>query len=153
MDLNKTTPLIPNQTVMLVDSDSRSQRDWFRFFNNLKIAAQNFIKPPVQLPTTNTSPLVPNSNNFVLFGATAQSSNLTISADVGNPTDAQIMWFRFKDDGTPRNLTWTTGTAKSYRVIGTTLPTVTVASKTVYIQCIFNANANRWDVISVAQEV
>jgi len=153
MKLSKTSPLIPNQTVMLVDDDSRTQRDWFRFFVNLKTAALNFIKPPVTVSVTVTSPLTPDSNSYVLYGATALAGALTIAADVGNPTDAQMLWFRFKDDGTPRALTWTTGVSQGYREIGITLPVITVANKTVYIQCIYNANAARWDAISVAQEV
>lgn len=153
MELSKTSPLIPNQTVMLVDEDRRSQRDWFRFFVNLKTAAQNFIKPPILLPVSVTTTLTPNSNSYVMFGSTAQAGDLAIAADTGNPTDAQVMWFRFKDDGTPRALTWASGASKTYREIGVTLPVITVADKTVYIQCIFNATADRWDAISVAQEV
>ena len=106
----------------------------------------------VSSTTSISSPLAPNTDNFSQYCATAQSTNLTINADSGSPTDGKKLVFRFKDNGTPVNLTWTTGTSKSYRVVGVTLPTVTVASKTVYVGCIYNSADARWDAVAVAQE-
>lgn len=98
------------------------------------------------------SPLAWNSNGRSAYVLTAQDAALTINADAGSPTNIQKMIFRFKDNGTARALTWTTGTSKSFRPIGTTLPTTTVIGKTVYVGCIFNSAADRWDVVVVAQE-
>ena len=147
-------PKLPNQQVPLVEDKSTvADRLWYRYFVNMTKWMNRFIVPPVSTAASIASPLTPDSTTFVEYCATAQAGDLTIAADSASPSDGQYLTFRLKDDGTPRNLTWTTGTAKSYRVIGTVLPTVTVASKTVYIQCVFNAAANRWDVILVAQEV
>jgi len=78
---------------------------------------------------------------------------LTISADANTaPADGQRMMFRFKDNGTARALTWTTGSTNSFRVVGVTLPTTTVASKLLYVGCIYNAADSRWDAIAVGQE-
>lgn len=99
-----------------------------------------------------TSPLAWNSDSFDQYAATAQAAILTISADAGTPTNGQKMIFRFKDNGTARALTWTTGVAKGFRAVGVTLPTTTVINKTVYIGCIFNAADNRWDAVAVSQE-
>jgi hypothetical protein len=93
-----------------------------------------------------------NSDNFDQYAATAQAGILTISADIGTPTDGQKMIFRFKDNGTARALTWTTGVAKAFRAVGVTLPTTTVISKTVYVGCIYNIADSRWDAVAVAQE-
>jgi hypothetical protein len=62
------------------------------------------------------------------------------------------MMFRFKDNGTAQTLTWTTGSARAFRVVGVTLPTTTVASKLLYVGCIYNAADSRWDAIAVGQE-
>lgn len=99
-----------------------------------------------------TSPLAWNSDSFDQYAATAQAVALTISADAGTPTNGQKMIFRFKDNGTARALTWTTGVAKGFRPVGAVLPTTTVISKTVYVGCIFNAADNRWDAVAVSQE-
>lgn len=99
-----------------------------------------------------TSPLAWNSDSFDQYAATAQAVALTISADAGTPTNGQKMIFRFKDNGTARALTWTTGVAKGFRPVGAILPTTTVINKTVYIGCIFNAADNRWDAVAVSQE-
>jgi hypothetical protein len=57
--------------------------------------------------------------------------------------------FVITDNGTSRGLTWNA----IYRVIGTTLPTATVPNKTVYIGCIYNSSAVKWDVVAVATQV
>jgi len=111
------------------------------------------ITSRVSSSTSWTSPLAWNSDTFDQYQATAQNGAVTISADAGTPTDGQKMIFRIKDNGTARALTWTTGTSKSFRAVGTTLPTSTVANKTLYVGGIYNSADSRWDVIMVTQEI
>lgn len=108
--------------------------------------------PRVLLQTTASSPLVWNSNQYDEYAITALAGDLTINADAGSPVDGQKVIFRIKDDGTTRTLTWTTGSAKSFRAVGITLPTSTTVSKEVYVGCIFNLSADRWDAVALAQE-
>jgi hypothetical protein len=108
--------------------------------------------PRISSTATITSPLAWNSGSFDQYAATAQAGALTINADAGTPSDGQKMLFRFKDNGTARALTWTTGSSKSFRAVGITLPTTTVISKTLYVGCVYNSADARWDVIATAQE-
>jgi hypothetical protein len=62
------------------------------------------------------------------------------------------MIFRFLDNGTARSLNWATGATKAYRAVSVTLPTTTVANKTLYVGLIYSANDLRWDVIAVRLE-
>ncbi|MCK9320103.1 hypothetical protein, partial [Methanoculleus sp.] len=62
--------------------------------------------------------------------------------------DGDSLLIRIKDNGTARALSWNA----IYRVIGTTLPTTTVANKTIYIGCKYNSGASKWDVLAVGQE-
>jgi len=101
---------------------------------------------------TSTATLAWNSSNYDQYQLTAMAANTTVSADSGSPNNGQRIIFRFKDDGTARTLTWTTGSSKAFRAIGTTLPTTTVISKTLYVGGIYNSADDRWDVIAVAQE-
>ena len=110
------------------------------------------VTPRVSSASNITSPLAWNGDNFDQYASTAQSEALTINADAGTPTDGQKMIFRFKDNGTARALTWTTGTSKSFRAVGITLPTTTVASKTLYVGCVYNYADSRWDAIATSQE-
>jgi len=111
------------------------------------------IKPKVNSTTSVTSPLAWNSTSYDEYALTALANALTISADANTaPADGQRMMFRFKDNGTARALTWTTGSTNSFRVVGVTLPTTTVASKLLYVGCIYNAADSRWDAIAVGQE-
>jgi hypothetical protein len=111
------------------------------------------IKPKVNSTTSVASPLAWNSTSYDEYALTALANALTISADANTaPADGQRMMFRFKDNGTAQTLTWTTGSARAFRVVGVTLPTTTVASKLLYVGCIYNAADSRWDVIAVGQE-
>ena len=111
------------------------------------------ITARVNAQISTTSPWAWNSDSFDQQSFSALANALTINADAGTPTDGQKMSFRFRDNGTAQALTWTSGTAKSFRAIGFTLPTTTVASKTLYIGCIYNFIDSRWDVVAVAQEL
>ena len=119
---------------------------------NLSVALSR-VPVLVNSMSTITSPWAWNSTNFEQQCFTALANALTINADAGNPTDGQRTIFRFEDNGTARALTWTTGTAKSFRAVGITLPTTTVAGKTVYIGCLYNAFDARWDAVAVVQEL
>jgi hypothetical protein len=110
------------------------------------------ITARVNAQTTTTSPWAWNSNSFDQQSFSALANDLTINADAGTPTDGQKTILRFKDNGTARALTWTTGTSKSFRAIGVILPTVTVANKTIYVGCVYNIADSRWDVVAVAEE-
>lgn len=101
---------------------------------------------------SSTSPFAWNSQNYDQFAFTALANALTISADSGTPFDGQLVIFRFKDNGTQRALTWTTGASNGFRAIGVTLPTTTTISKTLYVGATFNSADSRWDVLAVAEE-
>lgn len=85
------------------------------------------------------------------YNITALAVNANILAPSGTAYDGQKLMIRIKDDGTTRNLTWTT-TSGGYRVIGTTLPTSTTASKTTYVGCIYNSTDTFWDVVVVTTQ-
>ena len=100
---------------------------------------------PRIITTTSTSTLTPDISVDDQFNITAQAASLTIAAPTGTPVDGNKILFRILDNGTARSLTWNA----TYTVIGVTLPTTTVANKTTYVGCVYNANNTRWDVIAV----
>ena len=110
------------------------------------------ITPRMNSQTTTTSPWAWNSDSYDIQAFTALANALTINADAGTPTDGQRAVFRFKDNGTARALTWTTGATKAFRAVGVTLPTTTVINKTVYVGCLYNDADSRWDAVAVSQE-
>jgi hypothetical protein len=110
------------------------------------------VTPRMDSQTTTTSPWAWNSDSYDVQAFTALANALTINADAGTPTNGQRTIFRFKDNGTARALTWTTGATNAFRAVGVTLPTTTVISKTVYVGCLYNLADLRWDVVAVSQE-
>jgi hypothetical protein len=102
--------------------------------------------------TTSTATLTVNSDSFDQAVLTAQAVALSVAAPTGTPVNGQKLTLRFKDNATAQTISWTT-TSGGFRVIGCTLPTTTVISKTVYIGCIYNSDDTFWDVVSVGQQI
>ena len=77
---------------------------------------------------------------------------LAVPASIANPSGSwsqgQAAVVRIKDNGTARALSF----GGNYRAVGVTLPTTTVANKTVYIAFIYNSTDTKWDVTGVGQE-
>jgi hypothetical protein len=96
--------------------------------------------------------ITPTSDTTNQYTITALGAAATFLAPSGTPIDGQKLTIRIKDNGTARALTWTTGSTGSFRVVGVTLPTTTVASKLLYVGCIYNSADSRWDAIAVGQE-
>jgi len=109
------------------------------------------INPRVS-STTSTATLTVNSDSFDQAVLTAQAVALSVAAPTGTPVNGQKLTLRFKDNATAQTISWTT-TSGGFRVIGCTLPTTTVISKTVYIGCIYNSDDTFWDVVSVGQQI
>ena len=110
--------------------------------------ANTYVAPRVTSATTATT-ITPNAGTTDQYELTALASALTIAAPTGSPVDGQKLIIRILDNGTARALTWNA----IYRIVGTTLPTTTVVSKTLYVGCIYNTvTTATWDVIAVAQQ-
>jgi hypothetical protein len=93
----------------------------------------------------------PTSGTTNQYTITALGASATIDTPTGTPIDGQKLTIRIKDNGTGRALTWTTS-AGGYRVIGTTLPTTTTASKVTYVGCVYNSQDSYWDVVAVTTQ-
>jgi hypothetical protein len=95
-----------------------------------------------------TSTLSPDIAAYDQYNLTAQAAPVTIAAPIGTPADGNRSIFRFYDNGTARAITWNA----TYTAIGVTLPASTTVGKTIYVGCIYNAAAARWDVVAVATQ-
>lgn len=92
--------------------------------------------------------ITPTAGTVNQYNVTALATPANIAAPSGTPVDGQKLIIRLKDDGTARALTWNA----IYRVIGTILPTTTVATKTTYVGCIYNVADAVWDVVAVTTQ-
>lgn len=117
--------------------------------SSTKIATTAFVqgeKASVIQAVTSASTVTPTFTNDQV-NVTA----LAVACQLLNPTGTAVekgIVVRIKDNGTPRALTYDT----QYRAVGVTLPTTTVASKTLYLGMIYNSTDTKWDVVAVAQE-
>jgi hypothetical protein len=96
-----------------------------------------------------TATLTPDISTNDQFNITAQAQALSVAAPTGTPVDGNKLILRILDNGTTRAITWNA----TYTVIGTTLPTATVANKMTYVGCIYNSTNTRWDVVAVTTQV
>lgn len=81
---------------------------------------------------------------------TAQAAALAIANPSGTPQDGDGFVIRIKDNGTARAITWS---GSKWRGVGGTLPSTTVAGKTMYLPVIYNASEDKFDVILPAAVV
>jgi hypothetical protein len=100
---------------------------------------------------TTSGTQTPPSDTADIFIMEGLTDAITIAAPSGSPLQGQQILLRIRDNGTPRAITWTTS-AGGYRPIGGALPVTTVASKMLYVGCIYNATDSFWDVVALSQE-
>lgn len=94
-------------------------------------------------PTINTDNCDAVTITALAEAITSMTSNLT-----GTPSNFDMLFFRIKDDGTARAITW----GASFASRGATLPTTTTISKVLYALFVWNSVASTWDCVSTAEE-
>lgn len=91
------------------------------------------------------TPDVSTTDIYIMTGATG---TVTFGVPAGTPLNGQRLTYRIKDNGTARTLAWNA----IYRAMGVGLPLTTIAGKIMYIGLIYDADAVKWDVVSVSNE-
>ena len=115
---------------------------------NLNVGGR--IAPRVYSIAT-TASLIWNSDSYDQINLTAQNSNLSIGIDFGNPINGQKIIIRIKSIGAYTLTLNTSGAAKSFRIIGASVPSTLTNGNTLYIACIYNGDDARWDVLAAIQ--
>ena len=109
----------------------------------LGVTAGIRIKPRV-VKTTDDATSVIDIDTTDQYELSAVANATTIST-TGTATDGQKLIIKLKDAGVAKGLTWD----GIFQVVGTTLPTTTVAGKTHYIGCIYSSTSSKWEVVAV----
>jgi hypothetical protein len=112
-------------------------------FNNLN---NDKLEMYVTSVTTGSS-LTPASIN-TQYNVTALAEAVLFNAPSGTPRAGWKMIIRIRDNGNARALSWNA----IYRNMGATLPTTTVANKTMYLGFIYNGTDAYWDLMSSVTE-
>lgn len=105
----------------------------------------DFIKSNYSINTqtvTSSATVTPTFANDIVT-ITAQATALTLANPTGTPIANTPLFIRIKDNGTARAITFDT----QYRSIGVTLPTTTVANKTMYLGMMYNDTDTKWDIL------
>jgi len=90
-----------------------------------------------------------NSNLYDQYNLTAQASAFATVADSGTPVDGQKIIFRIYSAAAYA----ITGGWPGITPVGVVLPTTTVAGKTIYVGCIYNASTTAWNAVAVNTQV
>lgn len=110
-------------------------------------ATTNTIKK-VTTDTSTATPTPTGDADFNHYYLSALATNATFAAPSGTPKEGASLVIRITPDATPRTLAFNA----IYRAVGVTLPTTTVASKTIYLGATYNSTASKWDVNAYALE-
>ena len=92
-----------------------------------------------------------DANTTDQYNAIGFASGIVFFNPVGTPTDGQKLIIRITDNNTAQTVTWQGGSG-GFRAVGITLPSATVANKTIYVGCIWNANVGQWDAVAVSTQ-
>jgi hypothetical protein len=95
--------------------------------------------------------ITPNGDTTDIYVAEGLTGSTTFDTPSGTPVNGQKLLIRIKDNGTIRTLTWT-ATSGAFREIGITLPTATVANKTIYVGCVYNSADSFWDAVATVTQ-
>lgn len=95
-------------------------------------------------PTFNT-----DTCDMVSITALAAAITSMTSGRSGTPTDGQPLWFRIKDNGSARAITWG---ADFESVAGVALPATTVISKRLTVAFMYDIVALKFSMVGVIQE-
>ncbi len=102
-----------------------------------------YLTPPAVVKTATGSTFTASypTQDFVAF--TALASGLFMGNPAGTISEGNRLVFRFKDNATPRALTWDT----QFRGGSVALPSTTIASKTHYMDFVYNSTDTTWDLL------
>jgi hypothetical protein len=121
--------------------------------NDTQTLTNKRVTPRIGTTVTGAT-ITPTADLSDQYNVTGLDQSALIDTPSGTPTDGERLVIRILDDGTARALTWSTG-AGGYRAVGVnngTLPTSTTANKLLYVGAIYNAAANYWDVVALAEQ-
>lgn len=116
---------------------------------NTAVNGASQVKPRVNVIASAAAPTI-DVGSYDLISITALNTAITsMSSGIsGSPGDGQSLLVRIKDNGTARAITW----GASWRAVGVTLPTATVAGKVHYVGAKYNSADSVWDAIAVGQQ-
>jgi hypothetical protein len=109
-------------------------------------AGKGIASTPREQAVVSAATVTPAFTNDIVI-ITAQAVGLTLANWSGTAVPNHGLAIRIKSAAIQ-----TIAYGTNYRAIGVTLPTATVAGKTLYLGCIYNATDGKFDVIAVAQE-
>lgn len=107
------------------------------------------IDPRVVSAGATSGSLTINGDITDVYKAEGLTGDITFLQPSGTPVDGQKLMIRLEDNGTGRNITWTT-TSGAFRQVGIVLPSATLAGKVMYVGCSYNFTDSFWDAIAVA---
>jgi len=106
------------------------------------------ILPRVLSITSSATPSV-NTDLYDAVSITALATSITPGITMtGSPNNFDKLLFRFKDNGTARNITW----GSSFTAMGAVLPTTTIANKVLTVGFIYDSILSKWGCVVTAQE-
>lgn len=121
--------------------------------NTTQVATTAFVRNEIATPRVQTvasaATVTPNLDTDDSVVITAQAVGLTIANPTGTKRDMYEFTIRIKDNGTARAISFGT----EYRVMEITLPTTTVISKYMFLQCCVNSVDTKIDVVAVVNEI
>lgn len=95
-----------------------------------------------------SSTLTPNVDDYDMFTLSAQAEALVITNPTGTPSEGNAFVVRITSAGA-----YAISFDTNYRAFGSALVATTTSNKTLYITCVYNSLADKYDVFPSQLEV
>lgn len=94
--------------------------------------------------STSASSVAINADTTNIYTLTALAAGVTFANPTGIPKEGDLLFVRIKDNGTSQTIAWDTAFRGSTDI---PLPSVTTASKTMYLKFMYNNVDSKWDLL------
>jgi hypothetical protein len=126
------------------------QKAIFRIKDNLSQISFTGTSTTTTLTTTTTVTLTAGTAIVLASNGTTVGTIATTNTGTSFTLTGGVAYTSVAMYGNPTySLVWTTGSSKSFEAVGVVLPTATTAGKIIYVGCIYNGAAVRWDAVAV----
>lgn len=135
----ETLPIVQSSSTVKVTIDTIKSFIFTAYASFTQTVTNKRITKRVKTNTYDAAPS-PLTDDFDIIIQTAMTGSVAVGAPSGTPTSCQELVFKFKDDGTPRAITWDT----AFRDGGGGLPSTTTANKVTHVFFIYDLASLKW---------
>ena len=143
----ETLPIVQSASTVKVAIDTIKTYIFTAYSSFTQTLTNKRVTKRAKTNTYNPAP-TPQTDDFDVIVQTAMTGGVAVGAPSGTPTSGQDLVFKFKDDGTPRAITWDGAFIDG----GGGLPSITTANKVTHVFFMYDLASLKWMCINTVTQ-